>query len=162
MAIVTDIFNRLQGSIDELSTEVRLLRKKLFGQKSEKVAEGQFDLFREMLVTLAEQAASQDPDPISEPSPEPSKRLKPHPKRRTLIPTESQNIEVPESSRPCPEYGKHRTVIGHKRAMVIEYEPPKFRVSSYLREKRACRACEGRDDSAAAQRAGLRALAPRT
>ena len=106
MAIVTDIFNRLQGSIDELSTEVRLLRKKLFGQKSEKVAEGQFDLFQEMLVTLTEQAASQDPDPISEPSPEPSKKLKPRPKRRTLIPTKSQDIEVPESSRPCPEIRK--------------------------------------------------------
>ncbi|MEQ9504068.1 MAG: IS66 family transposase [Deltaproteobacteria bacterium] len=132
-----------QKVIDEQAVEIHHLRKQLFGRRSEKISRDQLSLFAQTLAAIAARASSDD-EGNREPEPEPKKpNRKNKTSRRTLKPTRTEEIPVPEDERPCPECGQARCTLGHVRSIVVEYTPPKLEVIEYLREKIVCRPCEG-------------------
>ena len=77
----------------------------------------------------------QTPDP--KPAPPLRKPAPPH------LPRVDNEIKVPEAERPCPKCGQERSCIGHDESETIELVPAKVIVRRDLREKLACKACEG-------------------
>jgi transposase len=145
LAIALGTLTQCKDVIEAQAYEIAMLRKQLFGRRSEKVSPNQLHLFASLLEALVppspEDAA---PPSTAEPSPEPKpKKKRPPQKRRPLIPTQTVNLPVPEAERPCPKCGGERDTIGHDRSVVIEYTPPKIDVREYRREKLACKPCEG-------------------
>lgn len=143
------VLQMAQKVIDEQAIEIQHLRKQLFGRRSEKVLPGQGSLFAKMVEALAEKApdAAQDessPDGgETEDGTKKKKKKRTKQKRRRLEPTRTVEIKVPDDERPCPECGSPRCTLGHVRTVVVEYTPPTFEVTEYLREKVVCRPCEG-------------------
>jgi len=85
-----------------------------------------------------------EPEPEEEAEPERKKRKKRKKMRREpLKPTRTEKILVANEDRPCPNCGELRCTIGHARSLVVEYTPPKFEITEYLRETVACQPCEG-------------------
>jgi transposase len=136
------VLTQCKDVIEAQAYEIAMLRKQLFGRRSEKVSANQLVMFTEVLQALA----PLKPESTEPPAPAPAvkeKRRRPAQKRRPLVPTRSEPIPVPEAQRPCPKCQGARDTIGHDRSVVVEYTPPKLEVIEYQREKLACRACEG-------------------
>jgi transposase len=140
--VALGVLTQCKDVIEAQAYENAMLRKQLFGRRSEKVSPHQLVMFTEVLQTLA----PLKPESTEPPAPAPAvkeKKKRPAQKRRPLVPTRSEPIPVPEAQRPCPKCQGERDTIGHDRSMVVEYTPPKVEVIEYQREKLACRACEG-------------------
>ena len=139
LEVVMGVLLKTEKVIEDQAFEIQQLRKQLFGRRSEKLSPNQLSLFAQMLGTVV--GADEQSD---EPAPVPGPKRK-HKKvlRRKLVPTESHEILVADEERPCPTCGEPRCTLGHVRALVIEYTPPKIDVIEYLREKIVCRDCEG-------------------
>lgn len=154
------VLQTAQKVIKDLEVEVLLLRKQMFGRRSEKIVPGQLSLFAKTLEAVVKRAeaelkaaTSEDVEKTdgatagseSEPNPEveddkPKKEKKP---RRKLKPTRTEVISVPEEEQPCPKCGAPRCPIGHSKSLMVEYIPAKFEVIEFRRETLACRACDG-------------------
>jgi transposase len=134
--VALGVLTQCKDVIEAQAYEIAMLRKQLFGRRSEKISANQLALFASLLEALVPSA------PESTPEPKPKKPRLAH-KRRPLVPTQSLEIPVPEEQRPCPQCGVQRAAIGHDRCVVIEYTPPKIDVIEYRREKLACKPCEG-------------------
>jgi transposase len=144
LEVAIGLLTQCKDVIEGQAYEIALLRKQLFGRRSEKVSPDQLHLFEALLQSVSSEAASAAA-PESAPAPEdhgPKKKRKPQ-KRRPLEPTKTLEIAVPDSERACPTCGEQRCVIGHERRLLIEYTPPKIDVIEILREKVACKPCEG-------------------
>jgi len=110
-------------------------------------------LFAQLLGAVVEQSAtaaafSSDTEPehsgVSEPEKQSTDSIqKEKRKRNKLKITDQKIIPVPDPDRPCPKCGGDRHCMGHARSLMIEYTPPKLDVIEYLREKLACRRCDG-------------------
>jgi transposase len=74
-----------------------------------------------------------------EPKKQPPLRKPPPPELRRI----DNPIPVPEPERPCPECGLERECIGHDVTEIIELIPAEVIVRRDLREKLACKTCEG-------------------
>jgi transposase len=136
------VLAQCKDAIEALSYENAMLRKQLFGRRSEKVSPNQLAMFSEVLQTLA----PLKPESTEPPAPAPAvkeKKKRPAQKRRPLVPTRSEPIRVPEAQRACPKCQGPRDPIDPDRSVVVEYTPPKVEVIEYQREKLVCRACEG-------------------
>jgi transposase len=139
LEVVMGVLLKTEKVIEDQAVEIQQLRKQLFGRRSEKLSPNQLSLFAQMLgAVVSADGESEEPGPVQGP-----KRKRKKIVRRTVVPTESHEILVPDEERPCPECGKKRCTLGHVRALVIEYTPPKIDVIEYLREKVVCRSCEG-------------------
>jgi transposase len=147
--VVLGLLTKCKDVIEEQAFEIAALEKQLFGRKSEKCSDAQLSLFTQILSAVAARA---EPSTLESPG---SSTLVPSPakggtkpdgspkKRKQPRPTISQVIPVPDEERPCPICGGERHCIGHARSLVIEYTPPKLDVIENLREKLACRRCDG-------------------
>lgn len=135
------ILQMAQKVIDEQAIEIQHLHKQLFGKRSEKVAKDQLSLFAKSIAALDERTPEAKPSEAHDGDGNGPK--KPKRKRRVLEPTRTEIIAVPVEERACPVCGVERCVMGHTRAVVIEYTPAKLEVIEYLREKVVCRPCEG-------------------
>lgn len=103
-------------------------------------------MFAQMIEALAEESSDTDHDPghpSSGDEQKSKKKKKRKQKRRPLTPTRTVKILVPDEERPCPKCEVIRTPIGFVRSITIEYTPPKIEIIEHLREKLACRPCEG-------------------
>jgi transposase len=140
--VVFGVLSKAETIIQEQSLEIEQLRKQLFGRRSEKIDPAQLSLFAQVLETIVakDEQKKEDNDQQDTQSPKKRKRKK---RRRPLEPTQRHKITVAEADRACPVCGELRCTIGHVRCLVIEYTPPKLEVIEYLREKVACRPCEG-------------------
>lgn len=98
-----------------------------------------------MVGTLAGERADSPPEEAEEEKKEEEKRKKKKvpTKRRPLTPTRTETIPIPDEERPCPECGEARETAGKVSSIVVEYVPARVEVIEYLREKVACRHCEG-------------------
>ena len=134
------ILEMAQKVIDEQAIENQHLRKQLFGRRSEKVSKHQLSLFAKSIAAVDERTPE---GPTRESSEDDKKKNTKKQKRRVLQPTRTEEIPVPDEERACPQCGAQRCTMGHTRAIVIEYTPPKLEVIEYLREKVVCRPCEG-------------------
>ena len=134
------VLTQCKDVIEAQAYEIAMLRKQLFGRRSEKVSPNQLVMFTEVLQTLAplKPESTEPPAPAVK-----EKKKRPAQKRRPLVPTQTIEIRVDEAQRACPECQGERGTIGHDRSVVVEYTPPKVEVIEYQREKLACRACEG-------------------
>jgi len=74
-----------------------------------------------------------------EPAPQPPHRKRPSKELRRI----ENRILVPEAERACPRCGGVRECIGHDVTEVIDLIPAEIVVRLDLREKLACRPCDG-------------------
>ena len=133
-------------------------------KKNESVPKAQLLLFLDALATAAESesgtdeerdeanqklrsAAGIDEGPKEDPETKETKEPKKQPPLRKAPPAELRRVEnpisVPEPERPCPVCGAERECIGHDVTEVIELIPAEVVVRRDMREKLACKSCEG-------------------
>jgi transposase len=144
--VVFGVLQKAEKVIEDQSVEIQHLRKQLFGRRSEKLSPDQLSLFSSVMAAVTGQTEENiETSSPAAPTEGGSKGAKKRGKsgRRPLVPTESHEIRVPDSDRPCPSCGQQRCTLGHVRSLVIEYTPPKIDVIEFLREKVVCRPCEG-------------------
>jgi transposase len=136
------VLTQCKDVIEAQAYEIAMLRKQLFGRRSEKVSPNQLAMFTDVLQTLAPLR----PESTEPPAPAPAvkeKKKRSAQKRRPLVPTQTIEIRVDAAQRACPQCQGERGTIGHDRSVVVEYTPPKVEVIEYQREKLACRTCQG-------------------
>jgi transposase len=146
LEVALGLLTQCKEVIEGQAYEIALLRKQLFGRRSERVSPDQLHLFGALLEGLTSQMAStQEPEGAlaSEKTEGKQKKRRAPQRRRPLVPTKTVEVPVPEETRACPSCGQERHTIGHERSLVIEYTPPKLDVIEFLREKVACKPCEG-------------------
>lgn len=149
LELVTGLLEQCQTTIEALTYEVAVLKKQLYGRQSEKVSPDQLHLFAGVLEAMVQKEAetTEDAEGTEKTAPETASRAAKKRggkrKRRPLRPTQTVTLPVPDAERPCPTCGRERCTIGHDRSLVVEYTPPRIDVIEYLREKLACKGCEG-------------------
>jgi transposase len=136
-----------QSQIDRLHEQIRLLRSKLFGRKTEKYVEAGQDQLR--LFDEIEQAAT-DNGQEEQTTVSSHKRKKPG---RKPLPEDLPRIEVvhdlPEEEKVCA-CGCELTKIGEEVSEKLDYIPAKLQVIKHIRYKYACKGCEGIDSDGGA------------
>jgi len=140
-AIILGMDEKYRLHIESLEQQIRILKKAIFGPKSEKrpvEEEGpsQLHLFNEVEV-LVEQVA-QKPQVIPE-------HTRQKPKRKPL-PQDLPRIEVihdiDKSEKVC-QCGAELSRIGEEVCEKLDYIPAKLQVIRHIRPKYACKNCEG-------------------
>jgi transposase len=128
------------SKIKILEEEVRLLKEKIFGKKSEKkqVYDNQLTFF-DSVKDLPEQSLSDDKEI----------EIKPHTRKksgRKPIPEDLPRFEciydIDEKDKIC-ECGCTKTCIGSEDSEQLDIIPAKIRVKKNIRLKYACKTCEG-------------------
>lgn len=126
--------------IETLKGQLAALRRRTFGQSSEKLgrAADQLELQIEDLEQhQAERAAAAAP---SAPAAQPAERV--HPIRKPLpahLPREDEELAPPYAA--CPGCGEALRRIGEDVSEVLEVVPARLRVRRYVRPVMACRCC---------------------
>ena len=127
--------------IDQLSSQLELLKRHLFGRRSEKLDAGQMPLdLGELSVPEVEEVATPEPE---ESRCEGVRRG--HGRRRlpAHLPRQRFEHDVPESERTCRECRHSLVRIGEEVSEQLEYVPASFFVREHVRIKYACPDCEG-------------------
>lgn len=145
LGIALDLLQQCKQRIEEQSYELALLRKHIFGRRSERIASDSRSLFGDMLEAVTQvEASSSTTAQTAESSEKDEPKSKPQPrKRRPLRPTREVSLDVPAEERPCPECGGERQTIDREVSFVIEHTPARVEVIRYDREKIACKPCGG-------------------
>lgn len=163
-AIIVGLVSRQNKEILRLAAALSALRRGRSGGDSEKIGREQMALFAELARAMQ---APDDGDAaastVDEAAPNaaaavgsdgsadaPGKgdgKEKKKPKRRTLSERyphlEIQDVLLPVDGRTCGFCGLDKVCIGHDTSEVLEYEPPRFYILMYLRERMACpKGCE--------------------
>jgi transposase len=147
--IIVSLKQEYETQISLLHEQIRHLRSKLFGRKSETYVEGgheQVPLFDEV-----EQIASSDEDTGSDEITVPAHKRK---KRgRKPLPEALPRVEVihdlPEDEKVCA-CGSQLSKIGEEVSEKLDYIPAKLQVIRHIRYKYACKSCEGVETEAGA------------
>ena len=128
--------------IQSLIEEMRQLRIKFFGPKSETLSSLQLELLaeEEPSATRDEVEAEAQREPITQTV---ASKRKPHPGRKPL-PDKLPRVEevIPCATCTCASCGEQTAVIGYDESEVLDVEPAHYFVRVTKREKRACRRCE--------------------
>ena len=155
LAVVEKLVAR-NHDLEERLAELRRGRK-----KNEGVSSAQLQLFLTAVADDSDEVRQQASDALKElagfgddekahdeaverlTTPEPDKR----PPSRNPLPDHLERVDntlvVPDDERACPRCGEERKCIGHERTEVAELLPAKVIVRVDLREKLACKQCEG-------------------
>lgn len=150
---VIEMFSKLVAQNEQLHRQLAemLVRRK----KGEGVSTAQLKLFLDELAAdddeeleqanqkLVKAAGLDQEDDVKKKKKKPRKQ----PKNRRHIPEQLRRVDnpinVPEGERPCPVCGKERECIGHEVTEVIDLIPAEVVVRRDIREKLACKSCEG-------------------
>lgn len=128
--------------IQSLIEEMRQLRIKFFGPKSETLSSLQLELLaeEEPSATRDEVEAEAQREPITQTV---ASKRKPHPGRKPL-PDKLPRVEevIPCATCTCASCGEQTAVIGYDESELLDVEPAHYFVRVTKREKRACRRCE--------------------
>ena len=132
--------------IQSLLEEMRQLRIKFLGPKSETLSSLQLELLAEEEPSAtrdeveAEAHRGQMGEPITR---TPARERKPHPGRKPL-PDKLPRVEevIACATRTCASCGEPTAVIGYDESEQLDVEPAHYFVRVTKREKRACRRCE--------------------
>jgi transposase len=137
-----------EAQIDRLHEQIRHLRSKLFGRKTEKYVEAgqdQLRLFDEIEQAVPDKGQEEQTTTVSS-----HKRKKPG---RKPLPEDLPRIEVvhdlPEQEKVCA-CGCQLTKIGEQVSEKLDYIPAKLQVIRHIRYKYACKGCEGVDSEGGA------------
>lgn len=133
-----------QQLIDKLTHELALFRRYLYGRRSEQLDPGQLMLeFASWLTAL--NAAAPASDAATPPPPPPARPRSGH--GRTPLPgfLPRRRVEhaLPEAQCTCPECGTPLVKIGEETSEQLDYQPASLFVTEHVRNKYACKACEG-------------------
>ena len=128
--------------IQSLIEEMRQLRIKFLGPKSETLSSLQLELLaeEEPSATRDEVEAEARREPITQTV---ARKRNPHPGRRPL-PDRLPRVEevIPFATCTCASCGEQTAVIGYDESELLDVEPARYFVRVTKREKRACRRCE--------------------
>ena len=128
--------------IQSLIEEMRQLRIKFFGPKSETLSSLQLELLaeEEPSATRDEVEAEAQREPITQTV---ASKRKPHAGRKPL-PDKLPRVEevIPCATCTCASCGEQTAVIGYDESELLDVEPAHYFVRVTKREKRACRRCE--------------------
>jgi transposase len=128
--------------IQSLQEELRQLRVKQLGPKSETLSDLQLELLadQEPGATVDEVEAETQRPPLTT---APARERKRHPGRQCLpenLPRVEQIVRCEEQT--CRQCGSETAVIGYDESEQLDVEPARHFVRVIKREKRACRCCE--------------------
>jgi transposase len=128
--------------IQSLLEEMRQLRIKFLGPKSETLSSLQLELLaeEEPSATREEVEAETQREPITQTV---APKRKPHPGRKPL-PDKLPRVEevIACATGTCASCGEQTAVIGYDESELLDVEPAHYFVRVTKREKRACRRCE--------------------
>lgn len=133
---------------EKLKLELTRLRRRQFGQSSEKLArQAQLELAIEEIETSEAAVAATTDEPPAADEEAPAEKTRPagkrKPARRKLpdhLPRETVVHAPPVAA--CPDCGGELRQLGEDRSEVLEYVPGHFKVIEHVRPKVSCRACE--------------------
>ena len=137
----------LSSRASVLEEELRLLRHKIFGRRSESMSpeeQKQSTLFDEAEQRAAEQKTEQPEETVEVAA---HKRAKPG--RKPLpadLPREDMVHDIPEEQKTCSCCGEQLTRMGEDTCEKLDFVPAQLRVIRHVRPKYACKKCEGRGD----------------
>ena len=143
-ALVQQLRSRVaegEQHIARLTHQLHVHLRARFGRKSERLTEGQLQLFlAELAVTGQTEVDDQAPVP---PPDAPRRRGRPHGRRPLAahLPRERVVHTVPEADRTCPGCQQAMPQIGEELSEQLEYRPACFVVLEHVRAKYACRRC---------------------
>lgn len=136
--------------IESLREQLRLVRVKFLGPKSETLSDLQLQLLieEEPSMTLDEVEAESKRELLADeellPAPVRKKR-RPHPGRQQLpehLPRVEEVIAAPAAQQQCKQCGGEMAVIGYDESELLDAEPRKYFVRVIKREKKACPCCK--------------------
>lgn len=143
----TDLEQKSQEKIHYLEEQIRLLKKELFGSKSEKLTKE--DRLQLRLFNEAEDALDTDAEAVPDDVP-----VKPHSRRRRgrrPLPEDLPRIDVvhdlSEDEKQCA-CGARLSKIGEEVSEKLDIVPAKIQVIRNIRCKYACKTCEGVESEA--------------
>lgn len=142
--IVVSLLVRLSSDNKQLQMRLHKTLRSLHSRKSEKLNDDQLSLFRDMLNAL--QPESNTADSSSNEQKEKKQRKARSHGRRPFpegLPRVDNIVVVPDSERTCPTCGVTKTCIGHAVSERLDYVPASLRVVRDMREKLACKPCQG-------------------
>jgi transposase len=125
--------------IETLKGQLAALRRRSFGQSSEKLARAADQLELQIEELEQHQAGRTNADAPSAPGADPERG---HPIRRPLpahLPREDEELVPPYAA--CPGCGETLRRIGEDVSEVLEMVPARLRVRRYVRPVMACRCC---------------------
>jgi transposase len=132
-----------QQLIDELTHELALFRRYLYGRRSEQLDPAQLMLeFASWMHAM--NAAAPAPDAVDPPAP--AGRPRPGHGRKPLpafLPRRRVEHALPEAQCTCPACGARLVKIGEETSEQLDYQPASLFVIEHVRGKYACKACEG-------------------
>lgn len=129
-----------EGYIQRLQHLLARFRRWQFGQKSERIAEGQ-QIFEFYGTVEAEKLAEEKDEKVP--------RARQRPKRggyRVIpkdIPQKVVTVDLSEHEKKCPKCGAVRRLIGYEESKQLDYQPASFFEVITRRAKYACAPCEG-------------------
>lgn len=131
--------NERDERLEALEVALRRFQRWQFGQKTERVPEGQ-------LIFAWYGTVVRDEDP-SEPERAPRARRQPKRGGYRVIPKDLPRQvvvkDLPPDQKPCPECKAERTLIGYEETRQLDYTPASFFEFILRRAKYACLPCEG-------------------
>jgi transposase len=133
--------NRLQEEVDILKHNLKLLRKSMFGAKSEKYEDLPAEqlLFNELEVTKKEDPEQIDLIEVSAHKKKGRGVRKPFP---ADLPREVVIIDLPESEKMCPHDNTALKLIGEEVTEKLKVVPAKISIVVEKKKKYACPCCE--------------------
>ena len=147
----------LRSRADVLEDELRLLRHKLFGRRSEQLTEEK--LRQASLFDEAEWISEQEEQKTPETTIEVSAHRRRKRGRKPLpadLPQEVVLHDLPEEQKIC-SCGKPLVCIGEETSEKLEIIPQQIKVIRHVRPKYACKACEGTQSEQAVKIASVTA-----
>jgi len=143
-SLVLELLGTLQEKdrrIDQLSSQLEVLKRHLFGRRSEQLDPNQMGL--DLGDLSIPEVAEADPLATAETAPE--SRRRGHGRRRLPehLPRHRVEYDVPEAQRLCRECQHSLVPIGEEVSEQLEYVPASFFVRQQVRFKYACPECQG-------------------
>lgn len=139
--VLEDAFRKERREKLFLRHQLEILKKRLFGPRSEQIAADQLQLaFDER-----DELFAPPPEPVSPPEPEAPPRKSRRNGRAPLpkdLPREREEIHPPAEERICRCCAKEMVPIGEEVTEELEYEPAVLFVREIVRVKYGCRRCE--------------------
>jgi transposase len=134
----------LLQDVSDLNGQLDALKRRLFGQRSEKIDPNQLALFDEIVKGAIERQTNEDAhDDESATETITYERSKGHGRKPIPehLPRERIEYHPDEDDLACPDCGQRKCVIGEEVSEQLEYVPASMYVIQHVRYKYACRPC---------------------
>lgn len=138
-----EMLSKLSDRNTQLEQQLFLLKKNIYGRRSETVPHEQLKLFAQSETPVAPDEPVLN-DPPKEQKPETGKKHTGGGRRPIpdTVPREDQIIAVDGPDRTCPTCGKEKALMGYETSETLEIIPAHFKVIVHKREKLVCKTCQ--------------------